>query len=82
MVTASDMQACNVRLQTVNTNHHAYGLQVEIKRAVKKEEMAGGGSSGGGYGGGYGGVLLRPGWSNITPFCAFFIPIAHALKVS
>ena len=72
------MRGCRLWIST----DCAYGLQVEIKRAVKKEEMAGGGSSGGGYGGGYGGALLMPRQYNIAPFCASFIPLAHALKLS
>ena len=59
----------------------AYGLQVEIKRAVKKEEMAGGGSSGGGYGGGgYGGVLLRP-CLNPAMSCSPSAPVSDRLQM-
>ena len=55
--------------------------QVEIKRAVKKEEMAGSGAGGGGYGGGYGGELSQcHDRFYITTVCAPAVALGGALQ--
>lgn len=42
------------------TQHSLNGKEVEVKRAIRKEEMGGAGGAGGGFGGGYGGGELQP----------------------